>query len=203
MDCPSMLRSWTARALGRECFISLLQTLAETCRYKSDIRKAQQLALDNIDYEFDLSFEVQIETFSTQDSGRSCFVVHHSINARFMECSLRDYAKEQKLYPWVAIATQVPVSSFTFHLLFSCTLDWQLQQFSAWKQHRDHYLQSYHCLSWLVNLSIFTACSACRPTAPGFTNSATIAGKIKVQGNGTDSYFIAQFQRPGLSFSST
>jgi sacsin len=79
-------------------------------------------ALENLHYDFDLSFQVQIEHRSAQESRRTGFVVHHSIRGGSMDNSLRAWAKDQKLVPWVAVAAQLPVGSSPLIFLVSLSL---------------------------------------------------------------------------------
>ncbi len=67
-------------------------------------------ALKDPEYLFNHSFEASIEFRSAGESRKTSFMVHHSIQYDFMEAGLRDWAKDQKLIPWVAVAAQLPVS---------------------------------------------------------------------------------------------
>ena len=67
-------------------------------------------SLKNLEYSFDYSFEAGIEYRSAGESMKTMFVVHHSILPGLMDSDLRDWAQDQKLVPWVAVAAQFPVS---------------------------------------------------------------------------------------------
>jgi sacsin len=79
-------------------------------RHKLKVNNAVKCALENPEYSFDHSFEAGIEFSSAGESKKTTFMVHHSIQCDLIESGLRDWAKDQKLIPWVAVAAQVPVS---------------------------------------------------------------------------------------------
>lgn len=84
----------------------------KTYRHKSKVNNALRSSLKDLEYSFDYSFEAGIEYRSVGESVKTTFVVHHSILPGLMDSELRDWAQEQKLVPWVAVAAQVPVSRF-------------------------------------------------------------------------------------------
>ncbi len=68
-----------------------------------------KLALAEPDSTFDYSFEVKIELKSGQQSMETCFVVHHTIRGDSMDSHMREWTRDQKLVPWVAVAAEFPV----------------------------------------------------------------------------------------------
>jgi len=75
------------------------------------VNSAVKQALADPLFSFDLSFEAEIEHRIAGDSKKTSFVIHHTINCGSMDDSLRDWAKDQKFLPWVAVAAPLPVSS--------------------------------------------------------------------------------------------
>ena len=69
-------------------------------------------SLEDREYSFDYSFKAGVEYKSAGESKTTTFVVHHSIEPDLVGSDLRDWAQDQKLIPWVAVATQLPVSRF-------------------------------------------------------------------------------------------
>lgn len=88
--------------------------LLKVSRQKSKINIALQGALKNPDFTFNHSFKAGIEYSSAEESGYAEFAVHHSIHGISISSNngLRDWANDQKLIPWVAIAARIPVSAF-------------------------------------------------------------------------------------------
>jgi sacsin len=79
-------------------------------RHKIEINKALKCAFEDSNYKFDLSFEIELEYRSAEESRRTCFVANHSIHGYSMDKEMRDWAKDQKLVPWVAVVAQISVS---------------------------------------------------------------------------------------------
>jgi sacsin len=67
-------------------------------------------ALENSEYSFNHSFEAEIYYNSAGESKKTRFIIHHHIQFDLIENGLQDWAKDQKLIPWVAVAAQLPVS---------------------------------------------------------------------------------------------
>lgn len=88
--------------------------LLKVFRQKSKINIALKGALKSPDFAFDHSFTARIEYSLAEESGTAEFAVHHSIRGVSILSNdrLRDWANDQKLIPWVAIAARIPVSAF-------------------------------------------------------------------------------------------
>jgi sacsin len=82
----------------------------DTGRHKLKVNEAVKQALRNPKYSFDHCFEAGIEYRSAEELKKTSFVVYHRIQGALKDSSLREWAKDQKLVPWVAVAAQLPVS---------------------------------------------------------------------------------------------
>ncbi|OBT62242.1 hypothetical protein VE03_08031 [Pseudogymnoascus sp. 23342-1-I1] len=77
---------------------------------KSKINSALKDALKTPGFTFNHSFKAEIEYSSAEESGCAEFAVHHNIRgiSILSNNGLRDWAKDQKLIPWVAVAARIP-----------------------------------------------------------------------------------------------
>jgi hypothetical protein len=74
------------------------------------VSDALEHALKDQEKSFHDSFEVGIEYRYNEELKNTAFIVHHTIQWNMMDRSLKDWAMDQKLTPWVAVAAQLPVS---------------------------------------------------------------------------------------------
>ena len=88
-----------------------LAKLDDTRRHKLKVNDAVKRALKDPAYSFnDDCFEAGIEYRSSGVKNKTTFMVHHRIQGDSMDNDLREWATDQKLVPWVAVAAQLPVS---------------------------------------------------------------------------------------------
>lgn len=74
------------------------------------INQAVKSASTDPNISFDRSFEVKIKRTSNHKSSETGFVIHHTIRGESMDSEMRQWAKDQSLVPWVAVAAKFPVS---------------------------------------------------------------------------------------------
>jgi sacsin len=85
------------------------------------VNNAVNRALVDTEYSFDHSFEATIQCRSAGQSNKNTFIVHHNIQCDFKESSLREWARNQKLIPGVAVAAKLPVSRYPRILEYAIT----------------------------------------------------------------------------------
>jgi hypothetical protein len=79
-------------------------------RYRAEINNTIKEALGGDITKFSSSFVVELECESKGSKTRNHFAVHHIIPNYPIDEKLRSWAKAEAMVPWVAVATELPVS---------------------------------------------------------------------------------------------
>lgn len=166
------------------------------------VNEAVKCALNDPFYSFDLGFEVGIQYTSSSSTTQVKFMVHHRIDGQCMKTGLQEWATDQKLVPWVAVAAQFPVSLSIF--LIGRVL-------GRYRTNNNRYhpniirkalcLQCCPCRFSTASRSIFMLSLVSRRIELGCINSMTAAPKIKPQRFGTTFYYNDLFLLRGPNFS--
>jgi sacsin len=78
-------------------------------RNKRSVNEVIRAAPRGLEKPFEVSFDVDIESWSPTLKSRTSFAVHHSVASHPPDEKLREWCNAQAMIPWVAVAAQIPV----------------------------------------------------------------------------------------------